>query len=139
VTVQTRLRALERATEMLRREMRDRCEVCGAYPEYGAAGHIVVLERLPPERQGTALAAAYLREQYCPECDRLVDEGGRTIHGQGESMKIVLLDSPKDPDSREELDGLDYLMPGFWERELDEDGLVNWVKVRSLVDPLLLP
>ncbi len=136
MTVQARLRALERATEKLRREMRDRCEVCGAYPEYGVAGHFVVLEGLPPERQGTALAEAYLREQYCPECDRLVDEAGRTIRGHGESMKIVLLDSPTNPESREELDGLDYLIPGHWQPEHDEDGLVTWGKVKSLADAL---
>lgn len=134
MTVQARLRALERATEKLRREMRDRCEVCGAYPEYGAAGHVVVLEGLPPERQGTALADAYLRDQRCPECDRFVDGDDRAIRGQGECLKIVLLDSPKDPESREELEGLGYLMPGFWERELDEEGMVNWAKVRSLAD-----
>ena len=33
-------------------------------------------------------------------------------------------------------DGIGLLLPGFWESEQDEDGVVEWRKVRSLAEPL---
>lgn len=131
MTIHSRLRALELATDAMRHEIADRCPVCGAAPEYGTVGHVLVLEGLPPERQGTALAEAYRREQTCPECDRLVDGEGWAIPGQGQGCKFVILSSPAESASRQEVAIYDHLLSGFWKRDHDEQGVVRWRKAGS--------
>jgi len=91
VSLESRLRALERSTERLRLHLMDRCPECGARVSENPVGVIWVDENLPPDEQKDDLARACLLDHRCPACDFLVDDDGRAIPPQGREIKVIWL------------------------------------------------
>ena len=100
MSLASRLRALERNTERLRRQLMDHCPECGARVEEGGVGVIIVDESLPPDGQANELARACLLDRVCPSCDFLVDDEGRALPGQAQDIKVIILGPEPSPENR---------------------------------------
>ena len=88
MSLASRLRALERTTESLRRQHSQWCPECGARFEENPVAVIWVDETLPSDKQKDDLARACFLGQKCSTCNRYVDDDGRAIPGQGEHIKV---------------------------------------------------
>ena len=100
MSLQSRLRALERSTESLRRQLLDRCPECGARVEENGIGAIIVDESLPPDEQATDLARADLLDHVCSACGRYVDDDGRALPRQAEHVKVIWLGKEEGAEGR---------------------------------------